>query len=71
MTEMDLPEDQRISFVIKLWVEEVDEDTGEVKWRGRITEVVSGELRYLENLDEIKPFIAQYLAAREAKFGLR
>jgi hypothetical protein len=48
------------SFVIKVWIDEPDEDC-RMKWRGRITHVPSGDSRYVTNLAEITSFIAAYL----------
>ena len=58
---MEEPEVQIHSFVLKFWLEEVDEETGQVVWRGHITHVASGERRYLKELNDIIGFIAPYL----------
>lgn len=55
------PEVQIHSFVLKLWLEEVDEETGQPVWRGHITHVAGGERRYVNMLDEIAGIIALYL----------
>jgi len=49
------------SFVVKVWLEETDEESCQAKWRGHITHVQSGQRRYLESLDGIAVFIAPYL----------
>ena len=48
------------SFVIKVWIDEPDEDC-RMKWRGRITHVPSGDNRYVTDLAEIISFITAYL----------
>jgi hypothetical protein len=59
------------SFIIKIWIEETAEETGQVRWRGHITHVPSGELRYVEDLDGIASFIAPYLEGLGVDLGLR
>jgi hypothetical protein len=51
------------SFIIKIWLEETVEQSGEAKWRGSITHVSSSERRYVESLEAITEFIAGYLEA--------
>jgi hypothetical protein len=53
---------ERHSFVIKIWPEEVHKLPGQVKWRGHITHVGTGERQYLERLDEIASFIGKFLS---------
>jgi hypothetical protein len=48
------------SFVVKIQLEETA-DARRPVWRGRITHVPSGALRYLKDLDGIKTFILPYL----------
>src|ERR1051326_8271374 len=47
------------SFIIKVWVEEHSDAGGSGTWRGHITDVLSGERRYVKNLDEIGDFILE------------
>jgi len=54
-------EEQIHSFVIKFWVEEIQEETGHVVWRGHITHVSSNEQSYIKELDRIRVFIAPFL----------
>ncbi len=54
------------SFVIRLWLEEVDKQTDQTKWRGHVTHVLSRQRRYVENLEDIKEFISAYLESRNA-----
>lgn len=65
---MDLFEKTTNSFIIKIWLEEADQQ--HVTWRGRITHVTSGKQRYLQNLDEIPLFLVPYLERVGVKFGL-
>jgi hypothetical protein len=58
------------SFIVKIWLEETAEESGEAKWRGCVTHVSSGERRYVESFDAIASFIAGYLEAMGVRFGL-
>jgi hypothetical protein len=51
-----------MSFIVKLWLEEITEETGQMIWRGHITHVPSGDRRYLKTVDEIPGLIAPYLS---------
>lgn len=64
---MDLPEATTNSFIIKIWLEETLEETGQIVWRGHITHVPSGERVFIKDLDEIAAFIKLYLR----KMGVR
>lgn len=57
------------SFIVKIWLEETVAGTDVAVWRGLITQVPSGDRRYLENLDEIGAFILPYLERMGVKFG--
>lgn len=63
---MDFPELQSCSFIIKVWLEERCEETGQVLWRGHITHVPSGKRCYLKDLKDIITFIASYMEAMDA-----
>jgi len=58
---------ERHSFVVKIWFEEVETSSGQMKWRGHITHVVSQERRYVERLQDISSFIRGYLAGMGAR----
>lgn len=58
---MDLDESKIHSFVIRVWVEEFDELSHRVVWRGHITHVQSSVRRPLKSLQEVTAFIAPYL----------
>ncbi len=61
---MDQFEAQTHSFIIKLWLEETDEESGGPVWRGHVTHVPSGERRYLQDLNGILAFVAPYLEVK-------
>jgi hypothetical protein len=58
------------SFIVKVWREETIEKTNEVKWRGHITHVSSGERQYFQNLPGILTFIMPYLERMGDRFGI-
>jgi hypothetical protein len=58
---MDSYESNAHSFIVKIWIEEVLEDTGQVIWRGRVTHVPDGHQRYFNNLEELMRFFRTYL----------
>jgi hypothetical protein len=64
---MDTSESKVHSFIVKIWLEEVGDETENAFWRGHITHVPSGERRYLKGLSDISDFIERYLAALEAE----
>ena len=49
------------SFVIKMWLEEINEGTRQATWRGRITHVSSNERKFIKDLQEIPAFIRPFL----------
>jgi hypothetical protein len=58
------------SFVVKVWLEETVEESGQAKWRGHVTHVSSGNRRYVESLSGIAAFIRPYLERWGVKFGI-
>ena len=59
---MDTFESKSHSFVVKVWLEETDDDEqGHPKWRGHITHVTSSQRRYVDDLAGITKFISTYL----------
>lgn len=58
---MDQVETQRLSFVVIVWIEEAPTGHGTAVWRGHVTQVATGERRYITSLDDIPAFIAPYL----------
>jgi len=53
------------SFMIRMWLEEVDENTHRGNWRGRITHIPSGEQQYFIDIKSISTFIQSYLGEKE------
>lgn len=45
------------SFVVRIWLEETKAETQRLLWHGHITDVSSGERRYIQSLHEIPEFI--------------
>ena len=66
-----LEESNAQSFIVRIWVEERADETGQGLWRGHITHVPSGERRYLKNLGEIEDFIGPHLESMGVKLGVR
>lgn len=52
---------QTCAFVIRVWLEEGDSSTGDCRWRGHITHVLSSHRLYFEDLKEMNAFVEQYL----------
>ena len=61
--DMDLPEANTHSFIVKIWLVEVGEEAGNAVWRGHITHVPSGARRYLKEIGDIVDFVLPYLEA--------
>jgi hypothetical protein len=59
------------SFIVKIWIEETAEESGQAKWRGHITHVPSGNRCYLNSMDDIIAFVSPYLENMGAKPHLR
>jgi len=59
---MDMREPKVHSFIVKIWLEEGDDETEISFWRGQITHVPNGERRPLRRLSDITNFIEPYLA---------
>ena len=66
---MDLIESNTNSFIVKVWLEEANEATGRVLWRGHITHVPDGARRYVEDFEGINDFINLYLNVMDVEFG--
>ena len=67
---MNLGESDTQSFIVKVWIEETDEESGQVIWRGHITHVQGGERKYLKHMDDILEFIVPYLERMGVSLGL-
>ena len=49
------------SFVIKIWLEQTQEELNHVVWRGRVVHVDTGERVFIKDYDEILSFISPYI----------
>ena len=49
------------TFIARFWLEPREIKDARPIWRGVVEHVASGQRRYLEDLDEIKEFIAVHL----------
>jgi hypothetical protein len=58
---MDTAEATLLSFIVKLWLEDIGDETKQMGWHGYITHVPSGERQYLRELADILTFIKPYL----------
>jgi hypothetical protein len=58
------------SFVVRIWLEETAEETGEARWRGQVTHVPGGEREYVEDLEALCRFIAPYMEEAECQRSL-
>ena len=68
---MDLSEPTTHSFIVRIWLEEVEDEAGEAIWRGRIVHVLSGEERYFEKVDDLVDFIFGHLGLPKPRRRLR
>lgn len=59
------------SFVIRIWIEEIDTDTRRALWRGHITHTESMRREHFERLDGIAPFIERCLRPAGGKLDER
>ena len=58
-----------LSFTLHIWVEPGElEGAAGAEWRGVIANVQSGERRYVNDLSEIRYFVATYLQKMGVKF---
>lgn len=53
------PATANLSFVVRMWLEEVDDDTQKAIWRGQVKNVLSGESIYFQDLASLKVFIEE------------
>lgn len=58
---MDAYEPNAHSFIVKLWIEEIQAESGQIHWRGRVTHVPDGEQRYFEHWESLTAFMLHYL----------
>lgn len=50
-----------LSFIIKVWIEEMALEGRPARWRGHITAVPSGDRKYVQDLAGINSFVESYL----------
>lgn len=58
---MEADEGTTCSLIVKVWVEEVDEQSGSPLWRGRVTHVMNGQQHYFADLTTFMRIIRHYL----------
>ena len=58
------------SFVIKLWLDEREDETGSVVWRGHITHVASRQRHYFDNVLAVNLFMMSYLQEMNIKIPI-
>jgi hypothetical protein len=68
---MALPEANVQTFVLRIWLEDTQDDAGRTVWRGHITDVGNGERRYVQDLDGIVAFLVPRLELLGARIGFR
>ena len=56
-----------ISYIVKIWIDESDDQDPAPAWHGWVVEVADGEKRYVKDLSEIVAIIA----ARLSQLGVR
>ena len=59
--KMNQNQDTSHTFIARFWLEAREIKDAKPIWRGVVEHVTSGQRHYLEDLDEIKAFIADYL----------
>jgi hypothetical protein len=67
---MRFAESQLHSFIVKLWLEDVNEEGSSRTWGGQIKHVPGGECRHIRSLEEITNFIKPYLGTVGDEAGL-
>ena len=54
-------DDNTHSFILRFWLEPRELENAKPIWRGVVEHVASGQRRYLQDLDDIKGFVASIL----------
>ncbi len=58
----NLPEPKTYVFVVKIWMEDYDEDTREVVWRGYLKDLLNQEKEtYFKSLSDLNGLMKSYL----------
>jgi hypothetical protein len=70
---MAAPDQQRThqTFILRIWQEETEQEAGRASWRGHITDIGSGERRYVEDLGGVIAFLMPRLELMGERVGLR
>jgi hypothetical protein len=68
---MDPFESKTHSFVVKIWLEDGEEESRSTAWRGHITHVPSKRRQYFESLSGIAKFVSGYLEKMGVEVGER
>ncbi len=58
---MDQFDDTVHSFLLRIWLEEIKQETQDTKYRGHIINVATGERRYFEHFWDATDFISKFL----------
>ncbi len=58
-----------LSFIVKIWIDEDQEEAAPATWHGLVTEVPEGAKRYVKHLSEIGDFIGSRLAELRVNLG--
>lgn len=59
----------RHSFIIRIWIEETEEGSSRVTWRGTITHALSQECAPVLRLPQILRFLCPYLKSMGARLS--
>ncbi len=61
----DLPE--VYSFIVRVWVDERNDENLRTRWHGQITDVSNGDRHYFKSLKEIQEYIESRLHLKSGK----
>jgi len=68
---VDPTESETRTFILRVWLEETIGEAGTATWRGHITDVQSGDRRYVQDMDGIVAYLILHLQRLGVRFGLR
>jgi hypothetical protein len=60
----------RLSFIIRIWIEESAAVANGATWRGHITHIPDGERRYFQRLTDLALVIGPYLIRMGVRLSL-
>ena len=66
-TAMELYEVRSQSFIVRVWLEEMEDVQRGARWLGLVTHVPDGHQRYVHDLDSITNFLGGYLKGMGVK----